>query len=311
MATITCPQCLSQVDDGESICPRCGHLLSDDVSESMPIYVEERRWTFGNTLIVILLLLLIAAVGFFLYLNGLKWPYEDAQKYYKAEKAAYEQQITDYQNAAATVAEKNEILDAKMEEVNALINSGEEPLDPAALSAAASAVRVARSVRMDAPVIEAGAPPVPAKDSIFHAKEIRETAKIIDQQRFTLYQQYSSLVDPDYSAAIQAMDKAETALKESIQRRKESEAVSAQLKQTLDDYQNFMNEYINFMKQYDRSSPDMIDQANELQSKYVYFVNRVNALKPETMSEADRNYYLAVTEGVAKRMAEINLSDAG
>ena len=50
----TCPQCLNRMEDGERICPHCGHLLSDDIYDSKPIYVEETRWTIGNTLIVIL-----------------------------------------------------------------------------------------------------------------------------------------------------------------------------------------------------------------------------------------------------------------
>ena len=307
MAKKTCPQCLNTVDNAASVCPHCGHQLSDESYDNTPLYVEEKRWTFGNTLIVLLLILLIAAVGAFLYLNGLKWPYEDAKQYYDAEKAAYEQQIIDYQKAAETVAEANQTLDAKIEEVNAVINSGEEPFDPATTAAAAASVRAAREARIDPPVIEAGAVPAPARDSVFHAKDFRDTAKIIDQKRFSLYQQYSTLMEPDYTSVINAMDKAEEDLKASIEKKKESEVVSARIKQVLDDYESFMNEYCDFMSHYDRSSPEMIDQANELQSKYVYFVNQVNALKPETMSESDREYYKTVTEGVSKRMSEINL----
>ena len=62
MAKKTCPQCLNTVDNAASVCPHCGHLLSDESYDNTPLYVEEKRWTFGNTLIVLLLILLIAAV---------------------------------------------------------------------------------------------------------------------------------------------------------------------------------------------------------------------------------------------------------
>ena len=83
MAMRSCPECLNQIDDTESVCPHCGHVLLGDEqnNNSVEVYLEESRWTFGNTLIALLLVLLIAGVGYLLYIYGLKLPYEDATNY--------------------------------------------------------------------------------------------------------------------------------------------------------------------------------------------------------------------------------------
>ena len=85
MAMRSCPECLNQIDENASVCPHCGHVLSGDEpkNNSVEVYLEERRWTFGNTLIAVLLVLLIAGLGYLLYIYGLKQPYEDAMKYYR------------------------------------------------------------------------------------------------------------------------------------------------------------------------------------------------------------------------------------
>ena len=54
---------------------------------------------------------------------------------------------------------------------------------------------------------------------------------------------------------------------------------------------------------------DEISDAKLMQivTKHFNAVTLENELKPETMSESDREYYKTVTEGVSKRMSEINL----
>ena len=116
MAMRSCPECLNQIDDTESVCPHCGHVLFGDEqnNNSVEVYLEESRWTFGNTLIALLLVLLIAGVGYLLYIYGLKLPYEDATNYYEQEKAAYEQQIQEYRDFTNQVETANVELDAKI-----------------------------------------------------------------------------------------------------------------------------------------------------------------------------------------------------
>ena len=139
MAMRSCPECLNQIDENESVCPHCGHVLVGDEPEqkSVEVYLEERKWTFGNTLIALLLVLLIGGLGYLLYIYGFKLPYQDATNYYQQEKAAYEQQIQEYQDLAEQIAAANTGLDAKIAYVRSIINSGEEPMDPRAAANAA------------------------------------------------------------------------------------------------------------------------------------------------------------------------------
>ena len=315
-----CPECLSRIDEAETVCPRCGHvlirnegeddeLLENDVEDEEEEVEERRLWNFGNTLIALLLFLLIAALGVFLYLNGLKWPYEDAKRYYDEEKAAYEQQYEEYKSLASQLSASNDVLDAKMEALSGVIFSGDEPLDPRTKTNALTILQQARELKVEAPTIEAPTIPEPAKDSVLHAKDIRETAKIIDQQRFSYYQKYSDLEVPDYAPVIDSIERASAALQESIQQKKESEAVSAQLRDLLDRYLEFMEEYIEFMRGYNRSNPEQIEHAEKLQVTYVTYLKQLRAFDVEKMSEADRNYYNAVTESVALRLADANLEE--
>ena len=47
MAMRSCPECLNQIDENESVCPHCGHVLLGDEPEqkSVEVYLEERKWT--------------------------------------------------------------------------------------------------------------------------------------------------------------------------------------------------------------------------------------------------------------------------
>ena len=89
MAMRSCPECLNQIDETESVCPHCGHVLFGDEpnNNGAEVYLQERRWTFGNTVVALLLVLLIAGVGYLLYIYGLKIPYEDATSYYEQERS--------------------------------------------------------------------------------------------------------------------------------------------------------------------------------------------------------------------------------
>ena len=317
MAMISCPECLHQIDENESVCPHCGHVLLGDEPEqkSVEVYLEERKWTFGNTLIALLLVLLIGGLGWLLYIYGFKLPYEDATKYYQEEKAAYEQQVQEYQELSEQIAAANTGLDAKIAYVRSILNSGEEPMDPRAASNASVRIQQAESLRVMPPVSTAEEVPVPARDSAFHAKDVRETARIVDQQRFSLYQQYSDIKVPDYSQVIAALDEAADELKASIQLKKDSEAEAAaaaeaasrQIRELLDNYQSFMDEYITFMAIYDRGDPDQLKRADELQTTFVTYLKQIRAIDTKKLTEADQKYFQMVTESISRQMAENNI----
>jgi len=317
MAMRSCPECLNQIDENESVCPHCGHVLLGDEPEqkSVEVYLEERKWTFGNTLIALLLVLLIGGLGWLLYIYGFKLPYEDATKYYQEEKAAYEQQVQEYQELSEQIAAANTGLDAKIAYVRSILNSGEEPMDPRAASNASVRIQQAESLRVTPPVITAEEVPTPARDSAFHAKDVRETARIVDQQRFSLYQQYSDIKVPDYSQVIAALDEAADELKASIQLKKDSEAEAAaaaeaasrQIRELLDNYQSFMDEYITFMAIYDRGDPDQLKRADELQTTFVTYLKQIRAIDTKKLTEADQKYFQMVTESISRQMAENNI----
>ena len=317
MAMRSCPECLNQIDENESVCPHCGHVLLGDEPEqkSVEVYLEERKWTFGNTLIALLLVLLIGGLGWLLYIYGFKLPYEDATKYYQEEKAAYEQQVQEYQELSEQIAAANTGLDAKIAYVRSILNSGEEPMDPRAASNASVRIQQAESLRVTPPVITAEEVPAPARDSAFHAKDVRETARIVDQQRFSLYQQYSDIKVPDYSQVIAALDEAADELKASIQLKKDSEAEAAaaaeaasrQIRELLDNYQSFMDEYITFMAIYDRGDPDQLKRADELQTTFVTYLKQIRAIDTKKLTEADQKYFQMVTESISRQMAENNI----
>ena len=309
MAQITCPECLAQVDEEESFCPNCGHLLVDAEDDEVRYYAEEKKWTFGNTLIALLLALLIAALGIFLYLNGLKWPYEDATKYYTDEKNAYEQQVREYQAIPEKISAANSVLDARIDQLRAVLNSGEEPMDPKTAATANEVIQKALQQRAEVPVIEAGPAPSPDKDSIFHAKEVRETGRVIDQLRYSLYQQYGGLQVPDYTAALDALDRAEERLRASIELRKQSEKASPELKKLLEDYQTFMDEYIQFMTTYDRGERGQIEHAAQLQTQYVEFRNQIRAVDVSKLSEIDASYFTMMTESINQRLRSRGLTE--
>ena len=319
MAMRSCPECLNQIDDTESVCPHCGHVLFGDEKNdnSVEVYLEERRWTFGNTLIALLLVLLIAGVGYLLYIYGLKLPYEDATNYYEQEKAAYEQQVQEYRDFAGQVEAANVELDAKIAYLRSIINSPEEPMEPRTAAYAAQVAKRAEELRVTPPVITAAEVPAPARDSLFHAKDIRETARIVDQQRFSLYQQYSDMHVPDYSQVIAAIDSAAESLQASIQEKKDSDAAAAaasqvasrQIRELLDNYQSFMDEYITFMAIYDRSDPAQISRADELQTTFVTYVKQIRAIDTKKLTEADQEYFRIVTESISQQMAENNIQE--
>ena len=319
MAMRSCPECLNQIDETESVCPHCGHVLFGDEqnNNSVEVYLEERRWTFGNTVIALLLVLLIAGLGYLLYIYGLKLPYEDATNYYGQEKSAYEQQVQEYQDFADQISAANAGLDAKISYLRSLLNSGEEAMDPRVAANAAEVARRAEELRVTPPVITAAEVPAPARDSLFHAKDIRETARIVDQQRFSLYQQYSDMHVPDYSQVIAAIDSAAESLQASIQEKKDSEAEAAaasqaasrQIRELLDNYQSFMDEYITFMAIYDRSDPDQISRADELQTNFVTYVKQIRAIDTKKLTEADQEYFRIVTESISQQMEENNIQE--
>lgn len=88
-----------------------------------------------------------------------------------------------------------------------------------------------------------------------------------------------------------------------------SSGVNPQLKQTLDSYEEFIDEYVAFMNTY--SSADsadmyaMMDEYLDMLNQYTQFVNEIDNLDTSNMSTADYAYYLEVMARVSQKMLSV------
>lgn len=88
-----------------------------------------------------------------------------------------------------------------------------------------------------------------------------------------------------------------------------NDAVSPDLKETMDSYEAFMDEYIDFMKRYQETDDTMslLQDYTDYMAKYSDFMQKVNKLDTSKMSAADSAYYLEVTTRVSKKLLEASL----
>ena len=87
-----------------------------------------------------------------------------------------------------------------------------------------------------------------------------------------------------------------------------SSAVSADFKDVMDSYESFMNKYCDFMETYNESSDPaaMLDDYNTIVAEELEWANKVNAYDQNSLSAADKAYYLEVTARVEKRLLEVS-----
>lgn len=81
--------------------------------------------------------------------------------------------------------------------------------------------------------------------------------------------------------------------------------VDPDLKAFLDSYEKFVDEYVDFMKKY-QSDPGnaiaMMDDYTRILKQYADFTDKINKYDTKTMSKADLEYYLDVTNRCSKKM---------
>ena len=81
--------------------------------------------------------------------------------------------------------------------------------------------------------------------------------------------------------------------------------VDPDLKAFLDSYEAFIDEYVDFMKKY-QSDPGnsiaMLNDYTKIMNKYADFTDKINRYDTQTMSKADLEYYLDVTNRCSKKM---------
>ncbi len=88
-----------------------------------------------------------------------------------------------------------------------------------------------------------------------------------------------------------------------------SSSGSSSVRETLDEYEEFMNEYIAFMQSYNNASPDqslqMLDDYLELMTEYAEFVESIDNLDTSSMTVEDYAYYIEVTTRVSQNLLSI------
>ncbi len=318
MALTKCPECGHHIDEDAKVCPNCGHQvdLSDGQAEQVTSTPSpsgsavrakpKSSWTFLDTFLLLILILLHVAAAYFIYLNFFKWPYDSAVKYYGDEKAAYEQQISEYGGIANLIAQQNEDLNASIEELQSVLDSGEEPSDPQTRENAIAAIQQAEENRVPVPVVEPGAAPAAPTESVMHAKEISQAARQIDQQRFALYNQYATLSVPDYSSLKTVLTRAKEALQDSIQLRKEADQISAEMKSFLDSYEATINDYYVLARSYDPADTAAVARAADLKAKIAEMGLQLDTMRNNRLSVTDMEYYNTVTVRCASRLGDAN-----
>lgn len=89
---------------------------------------------------------------------------------------------------------------------------------------------------------------------------------------------------------------------------KSSDEVSADFKETMDEYEAFMNDYVDFMKKYENSddTASMLADYGKMMAQYAEFTEKIDAIDEDELSDADYAYYMKVTGRVTEKLAELN-----
>ncbi|MCR4749457.1 MAG: hypothetical protein K5877_06695 [Lachnospiraceae bacterium] len=106
-----------------------------------------------------------------------------------------------------------------------------------------------------------------------------------------------------------AEEKAAVAEEEApVEEAQETGGVDPDLKAFLDSYEAYIDEYVEFMKKYS-SDPNnaiaMLDDYTKMMKRYADFTDKVNKYDTNTMSKADLEYYLDVTNRCSKKLLSV------
>jgi len=146
-----------------------------------------------------------------------------------------------------------------------------------------------------------------------------------DQFEVDEYGDYSAVISPDEilyvpsgdgktltkmefekkEPAEETTEKKEEPAEEATAEKEETNSVSPDLKAFLDSYEAFINQYCRFMENYDASDPTMLLEYAEMLTKYADFAGKAEAYDSDTMSDADRAYYLEVMARVEAKLAKV------
>lgn len=85
-----------------------------------------------------------------------------------------------------------------------------------------------------------------------------------------------------------------------------SEEVSADFKQTMDEYEAFFNEYLDFMDTYNSSTDPtaLMDDYQSIMTQYTETMDALNSIDTSSLSTADLNYYTEVSTRISQKLVE-------
>lgn len=89
----------------------------------------------------------------------------------------------------------------------------------------------------------------------------------------------------------------------------QSTGTSADFKKTMDDYEKTIDSYIAFMKKYSESSntASMAADYAKYMSDYANVMSEIDAIDENTLTDADKKYYIEVNTRIAKKLADASL----
>ncbi len=89
-----------------------------------------------------------------------------------------------------------------------------------------------------------------------------------------------------------------------------SSEVSPDFKANMDQYEKFFDSYVDFMKAFskDDATAEQLLEYNKFMSEYPKTQEAINNIDTNNLSDADKAYYVEVTERISKKLLELSLT---
>lgn len=131
-----------------------------------------------------------------------------------------------------------------------------------------------------------------------------DTQEAYDQPTNDMTQTITESEETEATAETEEPEKETTAEKKE---KKSNGKVNPDFKETMDEYEAFMNDYVDFMKKYENSdnTASMLVDYSKMMAKYAEFTEKIDDIDEDELSDADYAYYMKVTGRVTEKLAEL------